>query len=136
MNRIGVALIAGGLFGAGLAFSGMANPARVQGFLDLFGAWDPTLAFVMCGALVPMALAWVWQKRLEKPLAAAQFNLPETMTLDSKLVLGAVLFGIGWGVSGLCPGPAIANLAIAPLQVMPFVLAMLGGMTLHRISSR
>jgi uncharacterized membrane protein YedE/YeeE len=136
MNRIGVALIAGGLFGAGLAFSGMANPARVQGFLDLFGAWDPTLAFVMGGALVPMVMAWVWQKRLKKPLAAAQFDLPETMALDSKLVLGAVLFGIGWGVSGLCPGPAIANLAIAPLQVMPFILAMLGGMTLHRISSR
>jgi uncharacterized membrane protein YedE/YeeE len=125
MNRIGVALIAGGLFGAGLAFSGMANPARVQGFLDLFGDWDPTLAFVMGGALIPMALAWM-----------LQFDLPETVTLDSKLALGAVLFGAGWGLSGLCPGPAVANVAIAPLQVMPFILAMFGGMSLHRISSR
>lgn len=136
MNRIIVGMIAGGLFGAGLAFSGMADPARVQGFLDLFGAWDPTLALVMGGALVPMALAWVWQKQLEKPFADAHFDLPETSKLDGKLATGAVLFGVGWGLSGLCPGPAVADLAIAPLQVWPFILAMLGGMALHRISSR
>jgi uncharacterized membrane protein YedE/YeeE len=136
MSRVGIALIAGGLFGAGLAVSGMANPARVQGFLDLFGDWDPSLVFVMGGALIPMALAWALQKRTEKPFAAPQFDLPETMTLDRKLVLGAVLFGAGWGLTGLCPGPAVANIAIAPLQVMPFILAMFGGMALHRISSR
>lgn len=136
MNRKIVALIAGGLFGAGLAVSGMADPARVRGFLDLFGAWDPTLAFVMGGALVPMALAWGWQRRLARPFVDAQFDLPETTRLDGKLAGGAVLFGAGWGLSGLCPGPAVADLAIAPLQVWPFIVAMLGGMALHRFSTR
>ena len=136
MNRTIVALISGVLFGSGLAFSGMADPARVQGFLDLFGAWDPTLAFVMGGALIPMAFAWMWQKRLEKPFADAHFDLPGTSKLDGKLAGGAALFGAGWGLSGLCPGPAVADLAIAPLQVWPFIVAMLGGMALHRVSSR
>jgi hypothetical protein len=136
MRQAVVALIAGSLFGAGLALSGMADPARVQGFLDLFGAWDPTLAFVMGGAMIPMALAWLWQRRLERPFADAHFDLPGTASVDGKLALGAVLFGIGWGVSGLCPGPAVANLAIAPMLVWPFIVAMLGGMALHRFSSR
>jgi uncharacterized membrane protein YedE/YeeE len=136
VTRILVALIAGALFGAGLAFSGMADPARVQGFLDLFGAWDPTLAFVMGGALIPMAAAWAWQRRLAKPYADARFELPGTTRLDRKLAAGAVLFGAGWGLSGLCPGPAVADLGVAPLQVWPFILAMLGGMALHRVSSR
>lgn len=134
MKRALVALIAGSLFGAGLALSGMADPARVQGFLDLFGAWDPTLAFAMGGAIIPMALAWVWQKRLDRPFADAHFDLPGTAKLDPKLAVGAVLFGTGWGVSGLCPGPAVADLAIAPLAVWPFILAMLGGMALHRLT--
>lgn len=136
MKRALVALIAGSLFGAGLALSGMGDPARVQSFLDLFGRWDPTLAFVMGGAIIPMALAWVWQKRLYRPFADARFDVPGTTKLDRKLVIGAVLFGIGWGLSGLCPGPAITDLAIAPLAVWSFVLAMLGGMMLHRFSNR
>jgi len=134
--RIVIALLSGMLFGAGLAISGMADPARVRAFLDLFGRWDPTLAFVMGGAIVPMSLAWLIQKRLGKPLADAAFNLPETRSLDGKLALGAVLFGIGWGVGGLCPGPAIASLALAPAAVAPFVLAMLVGMALHRLATR
>ncbi|WP_404476443.1 DUF6691 family protein [Novosphingobium sp. BL-52-GroH] len=134
--RIVIALLSGVLFGAGLAISGMADPARVRAFLDLFGHWDPTLAFVMGGAIVPMALAWLVQRRLGKPFADAAFNLPETRSLDGKLAVGAVLFGIGWGLGGLCPGPAIASLALAPLQVAPFVLAMLGGMALHRFTNR
>lgn len=136
MRQFAVALVSGLLFGAGLAWGGMADPARVQGFLDLLGTWDPTLAFVMGGALIPMALAWAWQKRLEKPFADAHFDLPGTTKLDGKLALGAVLFGAGWGLSGLCPGPAVAGLAIAPAEVWPFILAMLGGMALHRLSSR
>ena len=114
----------------------MADPARVQGFLDLFGAWDPTLAFVMGGAVLPMAAAWLWQKRLTKPFADAHFDLPATTKIDAKLATGAVLFGIGWGVSGLCPGPAIANLGLVPMQVLPFVLAMLAGMAAHRVTTR
>jgi uncharacterized membrane protein YedE/YeeE len=134
--RIVIALLSGALFGAGLAVSGMADPARVRGFLDLFGRWDPTLAFVMGGALVPMALAWLVRKQLEKPLADAAFDLPETRGIDGRFALGAVLFGIGWGLGGLCPGPAIASLALAPMLAAPFVLAMLLGMAIHRATSR
>jgi hypothetical protein len=136
LNRTIIALVAGTLFGAGLAVSGMADPTRVRGFLDLFGAWDPTLAFVMGGALIPMVWAWHWQQRLEKPFADAHFDLPGTTTLDGKLATGAVLFGAGWGLSGLCPGPAVADLAMAPGSVWPFILAMLGGMALHRFTIR
>jgi len=128
-----IALFAGALFGAGLAFSGMADPQRVRGFLDLFGTWDPTLAFVMGGALVPMAIAWRVQKRMTAPLSAMQFSLPTNRDLDPRLIGGAALFGVGWGAAGLCPGPAIADLAIAPVPAAIFVVAMLGGMILHRL---
>lgn len=136
MKRSLVALFSGTLFGAGLALSGMADPRRVQGFLDLLGEWDPTLAFVMAGALIPMAIAWPIQKRLEKPLADAHFDLPGTSRLDTKLALGAILFGVGWGIAGLCPGPAVAGLAIAPASAVIFVIAMLAGMVLERVSPR
>jgi uncharacterized membrane protein YedE/YeeE len=129
-----IALIAGLLFGAGLAVSGMIDPARVRGFLDLFGEWDPTLAFVMGGAVVPMMIAWWFKGRLQSPLAASDFDLPETALLDRKLAAGAVLFGVGWGVSGLCPGPAIANLAIAPAQAVIFVVAMVTGIAIFRLA--
>lgn len=127
------ALIAGALFGAGLAVSGMADPQRVRGFLDLLGAWDPTLAFVMGGALIPMAIAWRFQRRMTSPMAAERFALPTARDLDPRLIGGAALFGIGWGIAGLCPGPAIADLAIAPVPAATFVVAMLGGMILHRL---
>jgi len=136
VKRILVALLAGTLFGAGLAWSGMADPQRVQGFLDLLGDWDPTLAFVMAGALIPMAIAWPIQKRLEKPFADAHFQLPGTTKLDAKLASGAILFGIGWGIAGLCPGPAVTGLAIAPASAALFVIAMLAGMVLERMSTR
>ena len=132
MKQVVTALVSGLIFGAGLAVSGMGDPARVQAFLDLFGNWDPTLAFVMGGAIVPMAIAWLIQKRLQQPLACDAFDLPGTTLLDRKLLLGAVLFGIGWGIGGLCPGPAVADLAIAPAQAGLFVVAMLAGMVLHR----
>ncbi|HSG55832.1 MAG TPA: DUF6691 family protein [Paracoccaceae bacterium] len=132
MNRVLIALSSGLLFGAGLAFSGMADPARVQGFLDLFGNWDPTLAFVMGGAMIPMAIAWIIKGSLATPLAAPAFELPGTVKLDRPLALGAILFGMGWGIAGLCPGPALADLGIAPLAVLPFVIAMFAGMALHR----
>ena len=136
MNRCFVAVFAGCLFGAGLASSGMTDPQRVQGFLDLLGDWDPTLAFVMGGAIIPMAIAWRIQKRLEKPIVETQFELPETNRLDARLAIGSVLFGVGWGVGGLCPGPAVAGLAIAPASAAVFVAAMLAGMLLHRITMR
>ena len=133
MKQILLALAAGALFGAGLAFSGMADPAKVRGFLDIFGAWNPTLIFVMAGALMPMSIAWRIQAKLRAPLAAKRFNLPDTTRLDARLAGGAVLFGIGWGVAGLCPGPAITDLALAPRQALIFVLAMLAGMGMFKI---
>lgn len=135
MKQLLVALVAGALFGAGLAFSGMADPARVQGFLDLFGQWDPTLAFVMGGAMIPMALAWIIQRRLDQPFADANFSLPGTSLIDRKLAIGAVLFGAGWGICGLCPGPGLANLALNPLPALAFVGALLAGMIAHRVTS-
>jgi uncharacterized membrane protein YedE/YeeE len=132
MRQIVLALLAGTLFGAGLAVSGMADPVRVRGFLDLFGAWDPTLAFVMGGAILPMVIAWRVQARMATPMAAPGFSLPTRRDLDPRLIGGAALFGIGWGVAGLCPGPALAGLAIAPLPAAIFVAAMLVGMGLHK----
>ena len=136
MTRLMTALVAGAIFGAGLALSGMADPQRVRAFLDIFGAWDPTLAFVMGGALVPMALAWTVQRRLARPVFADGFALPATRGIDAPLVVGAMLFGIGWGLSGLCPGPAIAGLALAPAQAGIAVVAMIAGMALHRLTRR
>ncbi len=134
MRRVLIALLAGMLFGAGLARSGMSDPARVRAFLDLFGgAWDPTLAFVMVGAILPMAVAWSIRQRLDSPLADTSFVLPATTGITRSLIGGSVLFGIGWGIAGLCPGPAIADLAIAPVPAAIFVAAMLGGMILHRL---
>ena len=135
MNRIVIALTSGMLFGAGLVWSGMADPTRVQSFLDIFGNWDPTLAFVMAGAMIPMALAWIIKGKLASPLAASAFELPGTTKLDLPLALGAILFGMGWGIAGLCPGPALADLALAPLDAWPFVVAMFVGMALQRIAT-
>lgn len=136
MKALTLSLLSGLLFGAGLAVSGMADPARVRAFLDLLGAWDPTLAFVMAGAMVPMAVAWLIQQRMTKPVACEAFDLPGTRVIDGKLVVGAVLFGIGWGIAGLCPGPALADLVIAPFEAGIFVAAMLVGMTVHRITTQ
>ena len=127
-----LALIAGVVFGIGLTVSGMTDPARVRGFLDLFGNWDPTLAFVMGGALIVMFVAWLIQPRMVKPLVDTSFHLPGTRHLDGKLLVGSALFGVGWGLGGLCPGPAIASLGTAPMSVAVFVIAMIAGMALHR----
>lgn len=124
-------VLSGTLFGAGLTLSGMTDPERVRGFLDVFGRWDPTLAFVMGGAVVVMAITWRFQRRMTKPMLGDAFSLPDRRDFDGKLVAGSALFGIGWGIAGLCPGPAIASLVLAPRAVVPFVAAMLAGMALH-----
>jgi hypothetical protein len=128
-----VPLAAGTIFGAGLALGGMTDPARVRGFLDLFGDWDPTLAFVMGGAVLVMALAWVVQRRMLRPVFAEGFALPDRNDLTPRLIGGSALFGIGWGIAGLCPGPGFAALAIAPASAAIFVAAMLAGMALVRL---
>jgi len=122
--RILLALLSGGLFGAGLHISGMTDTGKVQGFLDLFGAWDPTLAFVMGGAIVPMAIAWRMVPG-RSPLAGGTFASPQEHGLDNKLILGSVLFGVGWGLIGLCPGPAIASLSYGGWRAQSFLLRCL-----------
>ncbi len=129
-----LALLSGAIFGFGLALSGMMDPARVRGFLDILGDWDPTLAFVMGGAMLVMALAWLIQRRMITPAVCDRFNLPDTRMLDGRLIAGASLFGIGWGLAGLCPGPAIASLATNLVPAAIFVAAMAGGMLAFRLS--
>ena len=129
-------LLSGALFGAGLALSGMMNPARVRGFLDIFGAWDPTLAFVMGGAVIVMGIAWAIQRRMASPLFDIEFHLPGTRDFDPRLIGGSALFGIGWALAGLCPGPAIASLATALVPAAIFTAAMLVGMLLFRAIGR
>ena len=129
-----IAALAGLLFGAGLAVSGMMDPKRVRGFLDVLGAWDPTLLFVMGGATLVMGLAWLARRRVDRPFADSQFHIPEASNIDARLIGGAGLFGIGWGLAGLCPGPAVASLAVRPFQASIFVAAMVGGMALFRLA--
>lgn len=133
MRQALVALLSGVLFGTGLALSGMTDPARVGAFLDVTGAWDPTLAFVMGGALLPMAIAWAVVRRRARPVVADAFHLPATSPIDARLIGGAALFGIGWGLAGLCPGPAIAALAIAPGPALVFGIFMTIGFGLFRL---
>lgn len=125
--RLLLAFTAGGLFGTGLFLSGMTDTRKVQGWLDVFGDWDPTLAFVMGGAIVPMAIAWrLTQGR--KPLVGGSFPAPATGKAGHRLILGSVLFGMGWGLVGLCPGPAMASLAYGGWGGALFLLSMAAGM--------
>lgn len=132
-RRLVPPLVSGTLFGAGLTLSGMTDPARVRGFLNLFGNWDPTLAFVMGGAVLVMAIAWRIRARMVKPLFGEKFSLPDRGDFDPQLLAGSALFGIGWGIAGLCPGPAVASLALSPISVLPFLAAMLAGMAVHAL---
>ncbi len=127
---------AGLLFGLGLLLSGMANPAKVIGFLDVAGAWDPSLALVMVGAIATALVPFTWAKRRERSLLDAPMRLPSKRDLDGRLIGGSLVFGIGWGVAGICPGPAIAVLLSGHWQVVLFVLAMLGGMLLFSALER
>lgn len=125
-----ISLIAGLVFGTGLIISGMANPAKVQNFLDLFGSWDPSLAFVMGGAIAIGYPAFYIASRMNKPLVAGEFSLPTKTDLDRRLVTGSALFGIGWGLGGFCPGPAITAISAGNQGTFMFVAAMLAGMML------
>lgn len=133
MRHILPGLFAGLLFGAGLALSGMINPARVLGFLDVAGAWDPTLAFVLGGALLPSALSYALIRRMKRPVMAEEFCIPQNRTIEKRLLAGGAIFGIGWGLVGLCPGPAIAGLVLGKWEVWLFVAAMIAGMWIQRM---
>lgn len=133
MKQALAALAAGLLFGLGLTVSQMANPAKVLGFLDLAGDWDPSLAFVLAGAVGTAALGFRLVRRAGRPLLAPAFRLPTATRIDRPLLLGAAIFGAGWGLIGFCPGPALTAVGLDGLPVIVFVLAMLAGMLLHRL---
>lgn len=126
------ALACGIVFGAGLALGGMTNPAKVLAFLDVAGAWDATLGFVMAGALAVNAAAYAMTRRRARPLLADAFAPPARRELDAPLLGGAALFGVGWGMVGLCPGPALASLARGRPEVFVFIAAMVAGMLVQR----
>lgn len=131
------ALAAGLIFGFGLSVSGMLDPARVRGFLDITGSWDPTLAFVLGGAVGVAGLGYALARRLAHPAFETTFHLPTNRRIDPPLVGGGALFGVGWGLSGFCPGPAVAALSTGSISVAVFVAAMLVGMAAHhRFSPR
>lgn len=126
---------AGLLFGFGLALSGMTRPRKVLGFLDVAGHWDPSLAFVLGGAVVVATIAFRVVLRRNAPLFAASFDLPKNRAIDAPLIGGALLFGIGWGVAGYCPGPALAQLAAPNRETLYFLPAMIAGWWLYRVTA-
>jgi len=130
--RIAVNALAGLIFGLGLLISGMANPAKVQNFLDLAGTFDPSLIFVMGGAVVVTFLGYRFAFTRPQPVLAEQFSLPTAKEIEARVVLGAGLFGIGWGLSGFCPGPAITSLPLLAKGTLVFVPAMLIGIGVAR----
>ena len=132
--RIAASIICGLIFGTGLVISDMINPARVLAFLDVAGNWDPSLAFVMGGALIPSTVAYIIRGRRSAPFLDSRFFVPANASIDWKLVTGAALFGLGWGLVGFCPGPAIAALSTGRWEAILFVAAMLVGMSAYRFS--
>ncbi len=132
MKPVLTALAAGALFALGLGISGMTQPAKVLGFLDVTGRWDPTLAFVMVGALAVHFVLYRLIRKRRAPLFDSRFDVPTRRDVDLRLVAGAALFGVGWGLSGQCPGPALTNLATGAWTALVFVAAMALGMILHR----
>lgn len=131
MNRL-TAFIAGLLFGIGLLLAGMADPAKVLAFLDLAGNWDPSLAFVMGGGIVAALIPFTLAKRRTQSLTGCPMQLPSKREPDRALVIGSLLFGIGWGIAGICPGPAVVVFGSGNLAILPFFVAMLAGMGLFR----
>ena len=129
--RLIFAVLSGTLFGLGLVYSEMVNPAKVLAFLDVTGHWDPTLAFVMLGALAVATPAFHLALKRERPWFADRFAVPEKTLVEPRLVLGAAVFGIGWGLAGLCPGPALTALVTGEGSVVLFVAAMFGGAFVH-----
>jgi len=129
--RMMASLVCGLVFGAGLLISGMVQPTKVLGFLDIFGAWDPSLAVVMAAALAVSTPGFMLAKGRSRPLLATKSFWPTKRDIDRPLVVGAALFGLGWGLVGLCPGPALENLVTLSPGIIVFVAAMAGGMALH-----
>ena len=123
-----VSLIVGCIFGLGLAFGGMLDPSKVVGFLDIFGAWDPSLVFVMMGGIMVNAAGYLILIRGKKPIFTEKFHLPDNIFIDRRLIVGSAIFGVGWGLAGLCPGPVVGSLFLNPNSIVPFLLIMLVGL--------
>ncbi len=134
--QILMALLAGLVFGIGLIISGMANPAKVIGFLDLAGKWDPSLAFVMGGAILVGLFAFRLAAKRSKTLLGDPLRLPQAKQIDRRLILGGLAFGVGWGLAGYCPGPALASLVIGHSKTVIFVTAMVLGMAIFELLER
>lgn len=134
--RLAINFLLGLTFGLGLILAGMVDPAKVQNFLDVAGTWDPSLAFVMMGAIAVTSIGYVLVRRLGKPIFESEFQFPKKTDIDAKLVTGSVLFGIGWGLGGLCPGPALTALPLAAPGTLAFVPAMLAGVVAGTLAIR
>jgi uncharacterized membrane protein YedE/YeeE len=130
------AFAAGLVFGVGLIVSGMTDPGKVIGFLDVFGRWDPSLAFVMAGAIVVGFFAFLFARRRTRAFLGGAMHLPKTRDIDKRLVGGGLLFGVGWGLAGFCPGPALVSFGSGVEQAAVFVAAMLGGMVIYHAAER
>ena len=127
MLMIITALGAGAIFGAGLALAGMLNPAKVVGFLDIFGMWDPSLGLVMAGGILVNATGHYFVMKRHRPMFNTCFELPTSNHIDRPLLIGSAIFGIGWGLAGYCPGPVVASLLLQPADMLPFLVTLLAG---------
>ena len=127
MLMIITALGAGAIFGAGLALAGMLNPAKVVGFLDIFGMWDPSLGLVMAGGILVNATGHYFVMKRHRPMLDTRFELPTSNHIDRPLLIGSAIFGIGWGLAGYCPGPVVASLLLQPVDMLPFLVTLLAG---------
>jgi uncharacterized protein len=133
MKALLTSFFSGVVFALGLGISGMTRPVKIIAFLDFFGGWDPSLAFVMLGAIAVYCVAYRLSRRMPAPMLAASFTLPSRNDIDGRLLAGAAIFGVGWGLGGFCPGPAITSLASGAPSVMIFVAAMAAGTYLHAL---
>ena len=136
MKAVALAVVAGALFAIGLAVGGMTVPAKVTGFLDVGGAWDPTLAFVMAGAIAVYAPVARIARRRRRPLVSERFHWPTPRAIDARLIGGAVIFGVGWGLSGYCPGPALTSIGSGAASAIVFVAAMIASIAVTRAVDR
>jgi len=136
MNKILSALLAGVIFGIGITLSGMVDPNKVVNFLDVTGNWDPSLMFVLGGAVITTGVAYRFIFAQDKPLFDEDFHLPTLLKVDSSLLLGSALFGVGWGLIGYCPGPAVASIGFRPEEPLIVVVSMLAGLLLYKATSK
>ena len=136
MTRLITALIIGAIFGTGLAIAGILSPSKVVGFLDIFGDWDPSLAFVMGGGVLVNAIGHRFVMKRKAPVQCATFSMPTSTNIDKPLVIGSAIFGVGWGLAGLCPGPVVASLLLNGQAMLPFFGLMIAGLLVGRIVMR